>query len=179
MSDPDNRPEADPVPEPVADPEPAVAAAETANDDDATTAPVEDTPAETSPPVATDRPQRERRQFPPKPRVSSRPPLAAYAIVETGGKQYRMSVGDRLAVEKLEAEAGSEVTFDRVLLLGGNGTTRVGTPTVTGASVTATVEEQTRGEKIIVFKYKAKKRYRRRLGHRQSLTRLMITAISG
>ncbi len=103
--------------------------------------------------------------------------VTPYAIIETGGKQYRVSVGDRLSVEKLDVEAGGEITIDRVLMLGGD-ETKVGTPTVSGASVTATVEEQYRGEKIVVFKYKPKKRYRRRTGHRQSLTRLSITAIN-
>ncbi|MGI9253173.1 MAG: 50S ribosomal protein L21, partial [Thermomicrobiales bacterium] len=93
-------------------------------------------------------------------------PLSPYAIIETGGKQYRVSVGDRLSVEKLEVEAGKSVTFDRVLLVSGSGATTVGTPVVSGASVTATVEETYRGEKIVVFKYKAKKGYRRRTGHR-------------
>jgi large subunit ribosomal protein L21 len=105
-------------------------------------------------------------------------PLSPYAIIETGGKQYRVSVGDRLSVEKLDIGAGDTVTFDRVLLLGGDGDTKVGTPTVTGATVTATVEETYRGEKIVVFKFKAKKGYRRRTGHRQSLTRLAITGIN-
>lgn len=104
--------------------------------------------------------------------------LPPYAIIETGGKQYRVSVGDRLSVEKLPLADGETITFDRVLLLGGDGDTRVGTPVVEGASVAATVEETYRGEKIIVFKYKPKKRYRRRNGHRQSLTRLNITAIN-
>lgn len=101
-----------------------------------------------------------------------------YAIIETGGKQYRVSVGDRLSVEKLGLDDGSGITFDRVLLVGGDGSTRVGTPAVAGASVTATVEETYRGDKIVVFKFKAKKRYRRRTGHRQTLTRLAITAIN-
>lgn len=105
-------------------------------------------------------------------------PLSPYAIIETGGKQYRVSVGDRLSVEKLDVDAGGTVTFDKVLLLGGGGSTTVGAPTVAGASVTATVEETYRGEKIVIFKYKPKKRYRRRTGHRQSLTRLNITAIN-
>ena len=104
---------------------------------------------------------------------------AQYAIVETGGKQYRVKVGDVLSVEKLEGDAGAEVTFDRVLLIGGGGDTRIGTPVVEGASVAATIADQYRGEKIIVFKFKAKKRYRRRTGHRQELTRLTITGISG
>ena len=101
-----------------------------------------------------------------------------YAIVETGGKQYRVQVGDRLSVEKLPHEPGAEITLDRVLMIGGAGAARVGTPTVAGASVSATIEEQYRGDKIVVFKFKAKKRYRRRTGHRQSLTRLAITAIN-
>ena len=104
--------------------------------------------------------------------------LAPYAIIETGGKQYRVSVGDSVSVEKLDSKAGSDVIFDRVLLVGGDGSTRVGTPTVDGASVVATVQEQYRGEKIVIFKYKPKKRYRRKTGHRQSLTRLAITAIN-
>lgn len=102
-----------------------------------------------------------------------------YAIIETGGKQYRVSVGDRLSVEKLPVEPGADIAFDRVLLVGAEDGTRVGTPVVAGASVVARVEEQYRGPKIVVFKYKPKKRYRRRLGHRQSLTRLAITAING
>ena len=112
------------------------------------------------------------------PRVTTPRPLSPYAVIETGGKQYRVSVGESLAVERLAVEAGSDLTIDRVLMLGGDGTTRVGTPTVAGASVTARVDDHYRGEKIIVFKYKAKKRYRRRNGHRQSLTRLTITGIN-
>ena len=102
----------------------------------------------------------------------------SYAIIETGGKQYRVAVGDRLAIEKLPSDAGSEFTFDRVLMVGGDGSPRVGTPVIAGASVSATIEEQYRGTKIVVFKYKPKKRYRRRTGHRQALTRVAITAIN-
>ena len=105
-------------------------------------------------------------------------PAANYAIIETGGKQYRVSVGDTLSVEKLPLETGSDVTFDRVLMIGGDGPARVGTPLVAGASVQAQVQDQYRGEKLVIFKYKAKKRYRRRTGHRQSLTRLNVTAIN-
>ena len=105
-------------------------------------------------------------------------PLAPYAVIETGGKQYRVSVGDVVSVEKLDQEPGTNVTFDRVLLVGGDGTTKVGTPTVEGASVVATIEEQYRGEKLYIFKFKPKKRYRRKTGHRQNLTRLAITAIN-
>jgi len=102
----------------------------------------------------------------------------AYAIIETGGKQYRVAVGDTLSVEKLPAETGSGITFDRVLMVSGDGSTRVGTPLVPGAAVQAEVAEQYRGPKIVVFKYRPKKRYRRRTGHRQSLTRVAITAIN-
>jgi large subunit ribosomal protein L21 len=103
---------------------------------------------------------------------------APYAIIETGGKQYRVAVGDRLSIEKLPSEAGAEFTFERVLMVGGDGAPRVGTPVIAGASVSATIEEQYRGTKIVVFKYKPKKRYRRRTGHRQALTRVAITAIN-
>jgi len=103
---------------------------------------------------------------------------APYAIIETGGKQYRVSVGDRLSIEKLPSDAGSEFTFDRVLMIGGDGVPRVGTPVISGATVNAQIEEQYRGPKIVVFKYKPKKRYRRRTGHRQALTRVAITAIN-
>ena len=102
-----------------------------------------------------------------------------YAIIKTGGKQYRVKVGDRIQVERLHAEAGTDVTLDEVLMLGGVGSTLIGTPIVDGASVTAHIDEHARGEKIVVFKFKAKKRYRRRTGHRQELTRLTITGISG
>lgn len=102
-----------------------------------------------------------------------------YAVIETGGKQYRVSEGDTITVERLYGDEGSEVTIDRVLLVGGDGSTRIGTPVVEGASVSATIAEHKRGEKIVVFKYKAKKRYRRKTGHRQELTRLTITGITG
>jgi large subunit ribosomal protein L21 len=111
-----------------------------------------------------------------RPRVPRGP--RPYAVIETGGKQYRVSVGDTISVEKLDGEAGADITIDRVLLLGGDGATRVGTPVVSGATVTARINEQYRGAKIVVFKYKPKKRYRKKMGHRQSLTRLEITAIN-
>jgi large subunit ribosomal protein L21 len=103
---------------------------------------------------------------------------APYAIIETGGKQYRVAVGDSIAIEKLPVETGAEVTFERVLMVGGDGSSRVGTPLVSGASVVGRVDAQSRGPKIIVFKYKPKKRYRRRTGHRQALTRVAITGIN-
>ena len=104
--------------------------------------------------------------------------MPTYAIIETGGKQYRVAVGDSLSIEKLSVEPGSDIMFDRVLMVGGDGSSRVGTPLVAGATVQAQVEQQYRGPKIVVFKYKPKKRYRRRTGHRQSLTRVAITAIN-
>ena len=111
-------------------------------------------------------------------KAEAEPEAKPYAVIATGGKQYRVSVGDWIEVEKLDAEAGSEVTIDQVLLIGGNGEPQIGTPLVEGAVVTATVDAQFRGEKIVVFKYKPKKRYRRKMGHRQSLTKLTITGIN-
>ncbi len=101
-----------------------------------------------------------------------------YAIVETGGKQYRVKPGDTVAVERLTGEPGESLDLGRVLLVAGNGDeARVGSPGVEGAIVRAEVVEHIRGEKIIVFRYKSKVRYRRKTGHRQSLTRLRITDI--
>ena len=101
-----------------------------------------------------------------------------YAIIETGGKQYRVKPGDTIAVERVAGEPGEVLDLNRVLLLGGNGDgTRVGEPGVAGAIVRAEVVEHARGEKIIVFRYKSKVRYRRKTGHRQALTRLRITDI--
>jgi large subunit ribosomal protein L21 len=101
-----------------------------------------------------------------------------YAVVETGGKQYRVSVGQTLDVERLPAPAGSDVALDRVLMVGGEGGQfQVGTPVVAGAWVVASVDEHHRGEKLIIFKMRAKKRYRRKTGHRQELTRLTIKDI--
>jgi large subunit ribosomal protein L21 len=98
-------------------------------------------------------------------------------VVETGGKQYRVAVGERIDVEKLDGEDGAEVTLDRVLLVSSEGQVSVGAPVVAGARVLATVEQQFRDDKVIIFKFRAKKRYRRKRGHRQSLTRLRIKEI--
>jgi large subunit ribosomal protein L21 len=102
-----------------------------------------------------------------------------YAIVETGGKQYRVKPGDTIAIERLSGEPGDVLDLGRVLLVGdnGNGSTRVGSPAVESAIVRAEVVEHGRGEKIVVFRYKSKVRYRRKTGHRQSLTRVRITDI--
>ena len=100
-----------------------------------------------------------------------------YAIVESGCRQYRAEEGHSFSVEKLPYEVGEQIELENVLLLANGDDVKVGQPTVTGASVKATVMEQYRGEKIFVWKYKPKKRYRRRQGHRQSYTRLRIDEI--
>lgn len=100
-----------------------------------------------------------------------------YAIIETGGKQVKVEIGSKIYVEKLNVEAGQEVTFDKVLLVGGE-STKVGAPYVEGATVVAKVEKQGKEKKIIVFKYKSKANYRRTTGHRQPYTCLTITAIN-
>ncbi|HEV2528880.1 MAG TPA: 50S ribosomal protein L21 [Thermomicrobiales bacterium] len=128
--------------------------------------------------TTTGRRKREERPKRGPVRPAGPAPLSHFAVVETGGKQYRVSVGDTIAVERLMGEAGEQITLDRVLMVGGNGEPQIGAPVVEGASVTATIESQYRGEKIVVFKFKPKKRYRRRTGHRQELTRLAITGIS-
>ena len=101
-----------------------------------------------------------------------------YAIIETGGKQYRVQEGDTLFVEKLEANQGDVVTIDSVLAVSKDGKLTVGTPVVEGAKVEAKVVEQGKGKKIIVFKYKPKKDYRRKQGHRQPYTKLVIEKIN-
>ncbi len=100
-----------------------------------------------------------------------------YAVIETGGKQYRVSEGDIIRVEKLPAEIGSKVDFDSVLLVGEGDKVKIGTPNVTGAKVTGKVIEQDRGKKIIVFKMKRRKGYRRKQGHRQDFTGVLIGKI--
>ena len=99
-----------------------------------------------------------------------------YAIIATGGKQYRVSEGDVIYIEKIDADVDSTVSFD-VLLVGNDGDVKVGTPVVEGVKVEGKVVGQVRGEKIIVFKYKSKKNYRRKQGHRQPYTKVEITKI--
>jgi large subunit ribosomal protein L21 len=100
-----------------------------------------------------------------------------YAIVETGGKQFKVSEGDTIYVEKLTDEVGQSVSLDKVHMILDNGTVRVGSPLVEGAKVTAKVVEHGRGKKIIVFKYKSKKNYHKKQGHRQPYTKLTIESI--
>ena len=101
-----------------------------------------------------------------------------FAVIRTGGKQYRVTPNAVLTVEKLEAEPGATITFHDVLALGNESGLTLGAPTVPGASVTATVVQQTRGPKIIIFKKKRRQNYRRKRGHRQDLTVLRIADIA-
>lgn len=101
-----------------------------------------------------------------------------YAIIKTGGKQYRVSEGQTLRVEKLDGEKGDSVRLGDVLLLGGEGDTRIGTPLLDGAVVEAQIVRQARAKKIIVFKKKRRKGYHKKQGHRQYFTELKITGIS-
>jgi large subunit ribosomal protein L21 len=100
-----------------------------------------------------------------------------YAIVETGGKQYRVEPGQVLEVERLDGDVGSTITLEKVLFVAGEGETKIGNPTVANAKVTGEVVGQGRSRKIIVFKKKRRKAYRRTNGHRQSFTALKITGI--
>ena len=101
-----------------------------------------------------------------------------YAVFETGGKQYRASAGDTVTVEKLDAEAGKPVTFDRVLLVSNDGQVTVGSPLVEQANVVADVVEHKRGPKLIAFKMKRRKGHRCKIGHRQDLTVVKVTDIT-
>lgn len=101
-----------------------------------------------------------------------------YAIIRTGGKQYRVTEGDVIFVEKLPYAEGDKVKFDEVLLVGGDGEIKTGTPVIDGASVEATVLKNGKARKIIVFKYKPKKDYRRKQGHRQPYTKVQIDKIN-
>jgi large subunit ribosomal protein L21 len=100
-----------------------------------------------------------------------------YAIVKTGGKQYRVSPGDSIDVEKLPFEVGEQIELDKVLLVANGSGAKIGQPLVKGAKVKATVTRQTKGRKLIVYKYRPSKRYRRKKGHRQNYTRLRIDEV--
>lgn len=100
-----------------------------------------------------------------------------YAVIRTGGKQYRVSQGETLRVEKLPGDVGASITFDEILMVGGDKVT-VGKPLVAGAKVSAQITAQDRAKKIIVFKMRRRKNYRRKNGHRQSYTEVKITGIN-
>lgn len=103
-----------------------------------------------------------------------------FAVIETGGKQYHVNTGDKFRVERLNGETSTEIIFDKVLAVGGEGTqTRFGNPYIMGARVTAEILKQGRADKVLVFKYKSKKNYRKMRGHRQYFTEVVITSIEG
>ena len=102
-----------------------------------------------------------------------------YAVIKTGGKQYRVAAGEKLKIEQIPAEVGTEVTLDQVLMVGEGDTVNIGTPLVTGATVTATVLSQGRHDKIRIFKMRRRKHYQRHQGHRQNYTEIRIDAING
>ncbi len=102
-----------------------------------------------------------------------------YAVIKTGGKQYRVATDDIIIIEKLDGEAGASVEFGEVLMVGEGASVKVGAPTVAGAKVTAELVEQTRGPKVIAFKKRRRKNSRRKRGHRQDLTKVRITSIVG
>lgn len=102
-----------------------------------------------------------------------------YAVIATGGKQYRVAEGDVIRVEKLSAEAGSSVDFDKVLLVGEGESVKVGAPYVDGGKVSATVTAHGRGKKIEIVKFRRRKHHRKQMGHRQDYTEVQITGISG
>ena len=102
-----------------------------------------------------------------------------YAIIETGGKQYKVAEGDVITVEKLGVEAGSEYKFDKVLVVAKDGDVKVGAPYVEGATVEATVEKQGKEKKVVIYKYNPKKHYHKKQGHRQPYTKLVINTING
>jgi large subunit ribosomal protein L21 len=101
-----------------------------------------------------------------------------YAVLETGSKQYRVTAGDTLKIERLDVKAGDSVTFDRVLLVNNDGKVTVGAPTVAGATVTADVVDNIRGEKVLTFKMKRRKGYHKSIGHRQELTIVKVKQIN-
>ena len=101
-----------------------------------------------------------------------------YAVIRTGGKQYRVAEGDTVKIEKLDGDKGGQLTFEDVLLVGTEGETHVGTPTLSGASVAATILEQGRDRKVLVFKFRRRKNYIRKQGHRQHFTRVRIDGIT-
>jgi len=102
-----------------------------------------------------------------------------YAVVKTGGKQYKVAPGEKLKIEQIPADVGAQVTLDQVLMVGEGESVRVGQPTVTGVSVVATVVAHGRGEKVKIFKMRRRKHYQKHQGHRQNYTELRIDSIVG
>jgi large subunit ribosomal protein L21 len=102
-----------------------------------------------------------------------------YAVVKTGGKQYKVAPGEKLKVEQIPADVGAQVTLDQVLMVGEGESVRVGTPTVAGVAVMATVVAQGRGDKVKIFKMRRRKHYQKHQGHRQGYTELKIDSIAG
>jgi len=105
--------------------------------------------------------------------------MEAYAVIETGGKQYRVQANDKFDVELLDGDAGSTITFDNVLALSNGSELVVGTPVVAGATVTAEILEQHRGRKVVAFKKTRRKGFHKKIGHRQELTKIQIKEING
>ncbi len=101
-----------------------------------------------------------------------------YAVIKTGGKQYRVAAGEKIKVEQIAADVGQEIVIDQVLAVGNGGEIKVGTPLVSGASVKATVVSHGRGEKVRIFKMRRRKHYQKRQGHRQNYTELQIASIA-
>ncbi len=101
-----------------------------------------------------------------------------YAVIITGGKQFRVKEGDVLEVERLAVEKGETLTIDQVLMTGEGSDVKVGTPLVEGATVTVEIEDHYRGKKVIAFKYKKRKQYRRTVGHRQEITKIVVKSIN-
>jgi large subunit ribosomal protein L21 len=102
-----------------------------------------------------------------------------YAVIKTGGKQYRVIAGEKLKIEQIPADIGSEIVLDQVLMIGNGETVSVGTPMVAGAAVKATVVSHGRGEKVHIFKMRRRKHYQKRQGHRQNFTEIRIDGITG
>jgi large subunit ribosomal protein L21 len=102
-----------------------------------------------------------------------------YAVISTGGKQYKLNQGDVFVIEKVDGEVGEKVEFDSVLYLSGEEELKLGSPTVDGAKVVGTILEQSKGDKVTIFKFKRRKMYRRKTGHRQLLTKIRVESIEG
>ncbi|HUT42619.1 MAG TPA: 50S ribosomal protein L21 [Gammaproteobacteria bacterium] len=102
-----------------------------------------------------------------------------YAVIKTGGKQYRVAQGDTLRLETLDGSAGDAIEFDQILMVGEGADVKIGTPFVTGGKVTATIKSQGRGKKVEIIKFRRRKHHMKRMGHRQNYTEVEITGISG